>query len=84
MLGAVGALAVHAETSLRIGIDAVRPSSQRATCGAYNIVSARELLERRPGLGDGRSLRELTFSRAASARQMNRGACTPNETVSRS
>lgn len=42
-----------------------------------SYLSARELLERRPGAGDGRSLRELTFSSATSARQMNRGAREP-------
>lgn len=40
-------------------------------------LSARELLERRPGPGDRRSLRELTFSSAANARQMNQGAGEP-------
>lgn len=42
-----------------------------------SYLPARELLERRPGPGDGRSLRELTFSSPASACQMNRGAGEP-------
>lgn len=41
-------------------------------------LSARELLERRPGPGDGRSLHELRFSSTASARQMSRGAGEPH------
>lgn len=42
MLGAVAALTMRAEASLRIGINAVWPPSQRATCGAYNIISVCE------------------------------------------
>lgn len=42
-----------------------------------SYLSARELLEWRPGMGNGRSLCELTFSSTASACQMNRGAGEP-------
>jgi len=39
VLRAVGDLAVRAETSLRVDINAVWPPSQSATCGAYDILS---------------------------------------------
>lgn len=48
------------------------------TCGAYNILSVCEgAAEEAAGASDGRSLRELMFSSATSARQMNRGAGEP-------